>query len=54
MQYVGGLDRGEAERLSRGRPWETDPAWGLPRPEQMGFDDPEFRRFSRDMQHMLR
>ncbi|BDV42418.1 hypothetical protein GURASL_13410 [Geotalea uraniireducens] len=39
MEHCGGLDRHEAKRLARERPWETDKWWGMPQPEQLTFED---------------
>jgi hypothetical protein len=41
MQFCGGLSKAEAERLARERPWDKDPYWGMPKPEQMKLGDIE-------------
>jgi hypothetical protein len=38
MQYEGGLSRTEAEHLARTRPWDNDPHWGVPMPQQVEMD----------------
>lgn len=53
MEFCGGLPRAEAERLARERPWDKDPCWGMPKPEQLTFeDDPLAAQFFREMKRL--
>lgn len=49
MEFDGKLHRSVAVRLARERPWEKEPRWGMPQPEQLQLMETEGDRVFRQL-----
>jgi hypothetical protein len=49
METEGKMSHADALRLATERPWDKDPYWGMPRPQQQTLIETEGDRFFSEM-----